>query len=176
MKQVCVIGLGQFGSHIARRLVRFASEDVGMADPQALVVSVAVKEACAFLGMPECDNALAQAVVYLATAPKSNAIYEAASAVGGEIKRSGALPVPLHIRNAPTDLMKDLGYAAGYQYDHDSPEAFSGQEFLPEEIRGREFYRPKEFGFEREVRKRMDYWARLRAGRRGEDRREEEAE
>ncbi len=157
---------GEEPLYIARRLVRFASEDVGMADPQALVVAIAAKEACQFIGMPECDNALAQLVVYLATAPKSNAVYRACSAVKKEIERSGALPVPMHIRNAPTGLMKDLGYGDGYQYDHDSEGAFSGQAFLPEEIAEAGFYEPREFGFEREVRKRMEYWARLKRERR----------
>ncbi|MHC4914874.1 MAG: replication-associated recombination protein A [Planctomycetota bacterium] len=157
---------GEDPLYIARRLVRFASEDVGLADPQALVVAVAAKEACQFVGMPECDNALAQAVVYLATAPKSNALYRACGAVREEIERSGALGVPLHIRNAPTGLMKELGYGRGYEYDHDAPASFSGQEHLPEEIRGRQFYRPGEFGFEREVRKRMEYWERLKRERR----------
>ena len=157
---------GEDPLYIARRLVRFASEDVGMADPQALVVAIAATEACQFIGMPECDTALAQLVVYLASAPKSNAVYRATSAVKKEIERSGALPVPMHIRNAPTGLMKDLGYGDGYRYDHDSEGAFSGQEFLPEEIREAQFYAPKEFGFEREVRKRMEYWARLKQERR----------
>ena len=156
---------GEDPLYIARRLVRFASEDVGMADPQALVVSVAAKEACAFIGMPECDAALAQAVVYLATAPKSNAVYKSCSAVRREVNQTGPLPVPLHIRNPVTKMMGEFGYGKGYQYDHDSEEAFSGQDFLPEELAGREFYRPKEFGFEREVKKRMDYWARLKAQR-----------
>jgi putative ATPase len=156
---------GEDPLYVARRLVRFASEDVGMADPQALVVAVAVKEACDFMGMPECDNALAQAVVYLATAPKSNALYAAMGQVKREIEGSGPLPVPLHIRNAPTGLMKDLGYGRGYQYDHEAPEAFSGQEHLPAELSGRVFYQPGEFGFEREVRKRLDYWARLKRER-----------
>ena len=160
-----MIYAGEDPLYVARRLVRFASEDVGMADPQALVVAIAARDAVDFMGMPECDNALAQAVVYLATAPKSNALYTAMGGVKREIERSGALPVPLHIRNAPTGLMKDLGYGHGYQYDHDSADAFSGQEHLPEEISGREYYRPGGFGFEREVRKRMDYWARLKAER-----------
>jgi putative ATPase len=157
---------GEDPLYIARRLVRFASEDIGMADPQALVVAIAARDACHFLGMPECDTALAQLVVYLATAPKSNAVYRACGRVKREIERSGALPVPMHIRNAPTGLMKDLGYGAGYAYDHDSPQAFSGQEFLPAEVAGAEFYGPREFGFEREVRRRMEYWARLRRERR----------
>jgi putative ATPase len=159
---------GEDPLYIARRLVRFASEDVGMADPQALVVAVAAKDACDFIGMPECDTALAQAVVYLATAPKSNALYRAAGSVRREIEKTGHLPVPLHIRNAPTRLMKDLKYGAGYVYEHDEAEVFSGQEFLPEELRGRTFYQPGEFGFEREVRKRLEYWARLKAERKPE--------
>ncbi len=162
-----MIYAGEDPLYVARRLVRFASEDVGMADPQALVVAIAARDACDFMGMPECDNALAQAVVYLATAPKSNALYAAMGGVKREIEKTGALPVPMHIRNAPTRLMKDLGYGRGYQYDHDSSDAFSGQEHLPEELAGREFYSPGGFGFEREVRKRMDYWARLRAERKG---------
>jgi putative ATPase len=159
---------GEDPIYIVRRLVRFASEDVGMADPQALVVAVAAKEACAFIGMPECDTALAQTVVYLSTAPKSNAVYKACGHVRREVEKSGSLPVPLHIRNAPTKLMKDLGYGDGYQYDHDSAQGFSGQDFLPEGLQSASFYSPRECGFEREVRKRMDYWQGLKQKRKGD--------
>ena len=168
---------GEDPLYIARRLVRFASEDVGMADPQALVVAIAAKEACDFVGMPECDNALAQCVVYLATAPKSNAIYRAYLRVKRDIGEHEALPVPLHIRNAPTSLMDELGYGKGYAYDHDAPEHYSGQEFLPEALQGCRYYEPGELGFEREIAKRMAYYARLKRERQGAKRRgEAEAE
>ena len=151
--------------YIARRLVRFASEDIGMADPQALVQAMAAKEAVHFIGYPECDNALAQCVVYLATAPKSNALYVAMSKAKRDVQETKNDPVPFHIRNAPTKLMKNLGYAKGYQYDHDSEDAFSGQDFLPEDLQGSVYYEPKDFGFEREIKKRIEYWNKLRLDR-----------
>jgi putative ATPase len=151
---------GEDPLYIARRMVRFASEDVGNADPQALRIALDAMQAFHFVGRPEGDLALAQAAVYLATAPKSNRIYTAHQAVVAEIRSSGALPVPLHIRNAPTRLMKDLGYAKGYRYAHDHSEAVVDQDYLPDNLRGRQFYHPTERGYENLVRKRMAYWRR----------------
>ncbi len=151
--------------YIARRLVRFASEDVGLADPNALVQALAAKDATHFLGLPECNTALAQAVVYLATAPKSNRLYTGYHAVVADVGNTRNDPVPLHIRNAPTKLMKGLGYGKGYQYDHDAPDGFSGQDFLPESLQGRVYYEPGPFGFEKDVKRRIDYWNGLRQQR-----------
>ena len=153
---------GEDPLYIARRLVRAASEDVGNADPGALRVAVNAYDACHYLGMPECDLALAQAVIYLAIAPKSNSTYKAYLAAAAAAKESGDLPVPLHIRNAPTRLMKNLGYGKDYKYPHNTDEHFVVEEYLPEELRGRIFYSPGEFGFEKEIRKRIEYWHRLR--------------
>jgi len=149
--------------YIARRLIRFASEDVGLADPQALVQAIAVKDAVHFLGFPECNTALAQCVVYLATAPKSNSIYMAVQSVEKNIHETRNEPVPLNIRNAPTKLMDQLGYGEGYEYDHGNKEHYSGQTFLPEALKKKVFYRPGEFGFEKEIKKRIDYWAALKS-------------
>ncbi|MFH0910286.1 MAG: replication-associated recombination protein A [Planctomycetota bacterium] len=154
--------------YIARRLVRFASEDVGLADPQALVQAVAARDAAHFLGWPECDTALAQCAVYLATAPKSNRVYTALGAAKADVEETRNDPVPLHIRNAPTRLMADLGYGKGYRYDQESPDAFSGQAFLPAALQGRAYYTPGPYGFEKEIRKRLDYWEKLRQERRME--------
>jgi putative ATPase len=153
--------------YIARRLVRFASEDVGLADPRALEQAMAARDAVHFLGFPEGDTALAQLVVYLATAPKSNRIYAAIQAARRDVHETRNEPVPLHIRNAPTDLMGELGYGKGYRYDHDEPGAFSGQSYLPESLQGERYYEPGDFGFEKEIRKRIEYWSRLRRERRG---------
>ncbi|MCY3021681.1 MAG: hypothetical protein NTW87_21935, partial [Planctomycetota bacterium] len=120
------------------------------------------KQAAEFIGYPECDTALAQATVYLAVAPKSNAVYMATKAARAEVEASGPLPVPLHFRNAPTDLMKALDYGKGYQYDHDWPERISPQEAMPEELRGRRFYQPGTLGFEKEVIKRLEYFERVK--------------
>jgi putative ATPase len=158
---------GEDPTYIARRLVRFASEDVGLADPQALVQAVAAWDAYERLGSPEGELALAQAVIYLATAPKSNAAYRALGAAQRAARDTGSLMPPMHILNAPTRLMRDLGYAKGYAYDHDAPDAFSGQDYFPEALERVRFYRPVERGFEREVVKRLEYWAKLRAGRAG---------
>jgi len=147
---------------IARRLVRAASEDIGLADPQAVVQALAAKQAVEFIGYPECDTALAQATVYLACAPKSNAIYMAAKAARAEVDATGPVPVPLHFRNAPTALMKALDYGEGYQYDHDWPEKISPQEALPEELRERKFYHPGTLGFEKEIVKRLEYFERIK--------------
>ena len=155
---------------IARRLVRMAVEDIGLADPQALVQALAAKDTFDFLGSPEGELALAQATVYLATAPKSNAVYVAWKAAMGAAKQHGSLAPPKIILNAPTKLMEQEGYGDGYVYDHDTPEGFSGQSYFPEAItmdgnHGRPtFYDPPERGFERDIRKRLDYWAKLRRG------------
>ncbi len=156
---------GEDPLYITRRLVRFASEDIGLADPNALLQALAAKDAYDFLGSPEGELALVQATVYLATAPKSNALYRAEGAAKQAAKQTGSLMPPMHILNAPTRLMKDLGYAAGYEYDHGTPEGFSGQNYFPDGMARGEFYQPAERGFEREVGKRLAYWAKLRAGR-----------
>lgn len=150
---------------LARRVVRMAVEDIGLADPQALVICNAAKDAYDFLGSPEGELAIAQAVIYLATAPKSNAAYKAFGAAMHVAKDAGSLLPPKHILNAPTGLMKSEGYGGGYQYDHDMPDAFSGQDYFPEMLGRRTFYDPPDRGFEREIRKRMDYWAKLRRER-----------
>ena len=136
-----------------------------MADPQALVVANAAKDAYDFLGSPEGELALAQACVYLATAPKSNAVYNAYKASMRAAKEAGSLPPPKHILNAPTKLMKEEGYGGGYLYDHDQPDGFSGQDYFPEAMGRHTFYDPVDRGFERDIRKRLDYWSRLRAER-----------
>jgi putative ATPase len=156
---------GEDPRYIARRLVRFAAEDVGMADPNALPQSLAGWETYERLGSPEGELAIAQVVVYLATAPKSNAIYAGFSAARASAKSTGSLMPPAHILNAPTRLMKDLGYGSGYQYDHEAEEAFSGQNYFPDEMPREKFYNPRDRGFEREIAKRLDYWAKLRADR-----------
>ncbi|WP_159730628.1 replication-associated recombination protein A [Methylosinus sp. Ce-a6] len=152
---------------LARRIVRMAVEDIGLADPQALVVANAAKDAYDFLGSPEGELALAQAVLYVAAAPKSNAGYVAYKAARRLAEESGSPMPPKTILNAPTKLMKSEGYGEGYRYDHDEPDAFSGQDYWPEAIGRRSFYRPVERGFEREIAKRLDYWERLRRERRG---------
>jgi putative ATPase len=156
---------GEDPLYIARRLVRFASEDVGNADPQALTVAVAAKEAAHFIGMPEGNTALAQAAIYLATAPKSNAVYRAYNAAAADAHAQAAEPVPLHLRNAPTALMKDLDYGKEYAYAHDDPDGVSAMSCLPPSLDGRAYYRPVERGFEREIRKRLEWWSKLRAGK-----------
>jgi putative ATPase len=148
--------------YILRRLVRFASEDIGMADPQALTQVIAAKESYEFLGSPEGDLAIAQAVVYLATAPKSNAMYIGFKASMKDAKTLGSLTPPMHILNAPTQLMKDSGYGAGYTYDHDSEVGFSGKNYFPEGMKRTDYYCPVERGFEREIKKRLQYWEKLR--------------
>jgi putative ATPase len=162
-----MLDAGEDRLFIARRLVRMAVEDIGLADPQALVVANAAKDAFDFLGSPEGELALAQAAVYLATAPKSNAVYTAWKAAMRTAKEHGSAMPPKTILNAPTRLMKQEGYGAGYAYDHDAPDAFSGQDYWPEAIGRQRFYEPVDRGFEREVRKRLDWWERLRRERRG---------
>ena len=164
---------GEEPLYVARRLVRFASEDVGLADPQALVQAIAAKDAVHFIGMPEGGLALAQAVVYLATAPKSNALYQAYGKVRADIESKPAEPVPLSIRNAPTALMARLGYGEGYKYPHDYVDRVVSQEYLPDGLAGKKYYEPGEAGFEREVGKRMAWWEKLR--REGRDRRSDDA-
>jgi len=159
---------GEDPRYIARRLLRFAVEDVGLAEPQAMPMAVTAWETYERLGSPEGDLALSQLVIYLATAPKSNAAYVAHKAAARAAKESGSHMPPMHILNAPTRLMKDLGYAKGYAYDHDQPEAFSGQNYFPETMPRQSFYEPVERGFERELAKRLDYWAKLRERRRAE--------
>ena len=159
---------GEDPLYVARRLVRFAVEDVGLADPDALPQALAAWDSYERLGSPEGELAIAQAVIYLATAPKSNAAYEALGQAVAEARASGSLAPPKHILNAPTRLMKDLGYAKGYEYDHDAPDAFSGQDYFPDDMPRESYYRPTERGFEREVRKRLDYWQKLRDKRTGD--------
>jgi putative ATPase len=144
-------------------MIRFASEDIGMADPQALQVSLAAMQAFHFIGRPEGDLALAQAAVYLATAPKSNSLYTAYQAVQKDVRELQDMPVPLHIRNAPTSLMKDLGYGKDYKYPHDFQDHFVEEEYLPENLKGRTYYEPGDFGFEREIKKRLDYWRKKKS-------------
>lgn len=159
-----MLAAGEDPLYVARRLVRFASEDVGNADPQALTVSLAAVEAFRMLGHPEGELAICQAAVYLATAPKSNRIYEAMGRVAQVIEATGALPVPLHIRNAPTGLMKDLGYGRGYRYAHDFDNAVVAQQDLPEALAGRRFYFPSQRGFEKTIAERLALWQRLKQG------------
>jgi len=148
--------------YIARRLVRMAVEDIGLADPNALVQANAAKEAYDFLGSPEGELALAQATVYLATAPKSNAAYVAFGAASRAATESGSLLPPKHILNAPTKLMKQEGYGRGYAYDHSEDEAFSGQNYFPDGMERQQFYAPTSYGYEAEVKLRLDRWAALR--------------
>lgn len=153
---------GEDPLYIARRMVRFASEDIGNADPRALGVAIDAMEAFKFIGRPEGDLALAQAAVYLATAPKSNSLYTAYQAVVADIAATGSQPVPLQIRNAPTRLMKDLGYAEGYRYAHNYTEAYVPQEYLPDGLKGRQYYRPTDRGYEKIIKERLDHWHRLK--------------
>ncbi len=150
---------------LARRLVRMAVEEIGMADPQALTQCMAAQQAYSLLGSPEGELALAQSVVYLATAPKSNAAYAGFKQATRDAKQQGSLSPPAHILNAPTKMMKNLGYGKNYAYDHDAPDGFSGQNYFPDELARTEYYNPVERGYEREIRKRLDYWAKLREKR-----------
>ena len=153
---------GEDPRYIARRLTRFAVEDIGLADPDALPQSLAAWEAYERIGSPEGDLAIAQCVLYLATAPKSNAVYRALSRANKAASETGSLAPPKHILNAPTALMKDLGYGDGYQYDHDTADGFSGQDYFPDEMNRANFYQPADRGFERDVKKRLEYWQKLR--------------
>jgi len=153
---------GEDPLYLARRLVRIASEDVGLADPRALAVALAAKDAYHFLGSPEGELALAEATIYLATAPKSNRAYSAFGEAQEAAKQHPAEPVPLHIRNAPTGLMKDLGYGAGYKYAFEAEQADTPQEYLPETLRGSTWYEPTEFGYEKTIKERMEWWQKLK--------------
>jgi putative ATPase len=156
---------GEDPLYVARRLIRFASEDIGLADPQAITQALAARQAYEVLGSPEGELAIAQAVVYLATAPKSNALYRAQKSAWKAAGRTGSLMPPKHILNAPTGLMKDLGYGQDYAYDHDTEQGFSGQDYFPDEMAREQYYQPPERGFEREIVKRLKFWDRLRQGR-----------
>ncbi len=156
-----MLAAGEDPLYIARRMVRFASEDVGLADPQALTTALNAMEAFRFLGRPEGELALAQAALYLATAPKSNRIYRAYRSAVRAAEDHGSLPVPLHIRNAPTDLMKDLGYGRGYRYAHDYADAFTPQDYFPDQLKGTVLYEPSERGYEKEIKRRLDRWRPL---------------
>ncbi|MDY0885848.1 replication-associated recombination protein A [Dongia soli] len=160
---------GEDPKYIARRLVRFAVEDIGLADPAALTQALAAWDAYDRLGSPEGELAIAQAVIYLGTAPKSNAAYTAFKSAMRSAKETGSVMPPKHILNAPTKLMKQLGYSDGYQYDHDDPEGFSGQNYFPDDLPRQRFYRPVERGFERELLKRQEYWDRLRSRKQNSD-------
>ena len=160
-----MLDAGEDPLFLVRRIVRMAVEDIGLADPQALVVANAAKDAYDFLGSPEGELAIAQAVVYVATAPKSNGVYKAWKAAQSLAKEYGSVMPPHVILNAPTKLMKAEGYGEGYRYDHDQPDAFSGQNYWPEKIGRRTLYEPVERGFERELRKRLDWWEKLRRER-----------
>lgn len=153
---------GEDPRYLVRRLIRFASEDVGLADPNALTQAIAAKETVLFLGMPEANNALAQLVVYLATAPKSNALYTAYSAAAEDARKTSHYGVPLHIRNAPTKLMKDLDYGKDYQYDHEHELHYAYQKYFPDQMREKTYYTPGDFGFEKEIAKRIQWWLKLR--------------
>ena len=156
-----MLAAGEDPFYIARRMVRFASEDIGNADPHALGMALSAMEAFKFLGHPEGELALAQAAVYLATAPKSNSIYSAFKQVDSTVKKTGSLPVPFHIRNAPTRLMKDLGYGKGYKYAHNYRDAVVAQEYLPDMLKGQRFYSPTDRGFEKTIKDRLDKWRKL---------------
>ncbi len=160
---------GEDPLYVARRLVRFASEDVGNADPRALELTLAVKDAVHFLGMPEANTALTQAVIYLSAAPKSNAAYVAYGRAAADATRDLASPVPLHLRNAPTRLMKDLGYGEGYQYAHDEPEGVAAMSCLPDHLAGRTYYRPTDRGIEARIKDALDRARRLRRGTAGDE-------
>jgi putative ATPase len=160
---------GEQPLYIARRLVRASLEDIGLADPQAVVQALAAKDVYDFLGSPEGEIALAQCVLYLASAPKSNAVYKAQGAARRAAAAHGSLMPPAHILNAPTKLMKNLGYGAGYEYDHDAAGSFSGQNYFPDGMARAVFYAPRETGFEREIAKRLEYWSKLRQKREGDE-------
>lgn len=153
-----MLNAGEDPLYIARRMIRFASEDIGNADPQALVITIAAQQAFHFIGMPEGELALAQAAVYLATAQKSNSLYAGYGRVKEIINKTGYLPVPLHIRNAPTKLMKELDYGKDYKYAHDYADAYVSQEYLPDKLLGQKFYYPKDSGHEKTIKERMEFW------------------
>ncbi len=158
---------GEDPLYLARRMIRMAVEDIGMADPQALIQCTAATESYERLGSPEGELALAQALIYLATAPKSNAAYVAYKKAIVSAKETGSLSPPAHILNAPTKMMKEMGYGDGYQYDPDTADGFSGQDYFPEEMERVNYYKPVERGFERDVQKRLEYWNKLRSHKQG---------
>ena len=158
-----ILAGGEDPLYIARRIVRFASEDIGNADPQALSIAVAAKEAVHFVGQPEGELALAQAVTYLSLAPKSNALYKAYQQVQKDVRENISMPVPKHIRNAPTDLMKKLGYGKDYKYPHDFANALVPQDYLPDNLKNRRYYFPTDRGFEKEIKKRLEEWMKKKA-------------
>ena len=160
---------GEDPLYLARRVVRMASEDIGLADPRALSIALAAKDAYHFLGSPEGELAIVEAVIYLATAPKSNRTYEAWSRAQQAAREHPAEPVPLHVRNAPTGLMKELGYGKGYRYDHAEGGLAAGQEYLPEVLRGSRWYEPTSQGFEKTVAERLERWAKMKEGAKGTD-------
>jgi putative ATPase len=160
---------GEDPRFIARRMARMAVEDIGLADPQAMTITLSAWDMYERLGSPEGELALAEALVYLATAPKSNGVYAAYNTAKVVAKQTGSLMPPAHILNAPTTMMKNLGYGKGYAYDHDTPEGFSGQDYFPETMAREQFYTPVERGFEREIKKRLDYWAGLRQKRKDQE-------
>lgn len=164
-----MIAGGEDPHYIARRLLRFSVEDIGLADPQALTQATAAWQAYERLGTPEGELALVQCVIYLATAPKSNAAYKAEKAAKRTAKETGSLNPPMHILNAPTKMMKDMGYGKDYAYDHDAEDGFSGQNYFPDDMLRQTFYHPKERGFERDIQKRLAYWNKLRAQKTGEE-------
>ncbi len=163
-----MVDAGEDMAYLLRRLTVFAAEDIGMADPQALQMAIACWEAFDRIGPPEANIPLSELVIYLATAPKSNAGYVAMHEAMDAARRTGSLMPPLHIRKAPTQLMKDLGYGKGYAYDHDDPDAFSGQNYFPDGLPRTQFYRPNERGFERDINKRLAYWQKLREKKAGD--------
>ena len=163
-----MIAGGEDPHYIARRMLRFAVEDIGLADPQAMIQANTAWQAYERLGSPEGELALVQCVIYLATAPKSNAAYQAEKASRRAARETGSLNPPMHILNAPTKMMKELGYGDGYAYDHDAEDGFSGQNYFPDDMPRRRFYRPKERGFERDIQKRLEYWGKLRDKKAGE--------
>jgi putative ATPase len=160
-----MIEAGEDPLFIARRMIIFAAEDIGNADPQALQVAVAAKDAVHFVGLPEGRIPLAQATTYLATAPKSNASYKAMLAADKDVQERGALPVPLHLRNAPTELMEKLGYGKGYRYAHNFPGHIVEQEHLPEALKGRRYYSPSDSGYEKAIKERMKDWEEKGSGK-----------
>lgn len=158
-----MLAAGEDPLYIARRMVRFASEDIGNADPHALQLAMSAMQAFRFIGLPEGELALAQAAIYLSAAPKSNSIYKAYSRIQGVVRKTGSLPVPLHIRNAPTSLMRELGYGAGYKYAHDYNAGYVPQYYLPERLQGNTYYFPSRQGYEKNIRQRLDHWRGMRA-------------
>ncbi len=153
---------GEDPRYLVRRLIRFASEDIGLADPNALLQAIAAKDALLFIGMPEASNALAQLVVYLATAPKSNSLYVAYGEAAEDARKTSHYGVPLHIRNAPTKLMKDLDYGKEYQYDHEHEHHYFYQKYFPDQMKEKTYYRPGQYGFEKEIQKRIEWWNKLK--------------